>query len=330
MKLNSGQIRCSPRTRFACVPLYSKPHAPKIKSVATASPTPTRIPPARSQTKPLPKRPNPLDLWHLLSLDGPTVAALWTWFIASTNHIHLPATSIAAMFVAVWTLYAADRLLDARLLSVHPFDAGNLEARHYFHHRQRSSFIAGVLLASIALAILLPHLTPEAVRLYLILGGFVFAYFVLIHVSQSAHRLPKEFAVGICFAAATFIPTVSRQPHLRLSLITPAALFAALCSLNCLFIFAWEHDSGHNNAHPTTRVAVHYLPQLAAVVAAVGVGLCFLDRRTPWHVAAACTVSLVILQLLHHYRRQIPPVTLRAAADLALTTPLLLLPFLPR
>jgi hypothetical protein len=298
--------------------------------VATASPTPTSIPPARSQIKPAPKHLNPLDLWHLLSLDAPTVAALWTWFIASTNHIHLPVSSIAAMFVAVWTLYAADRLLDARLLSVHPLNAGTLEARHYFHHRQRSAFIAGVLLASIALATLLPHLTPESIRLYLILGGFVFAYFILIHVTQSAHRLPKEFAVGICFAAATFIPTVSRQPNLRLSLIPPATLFAALCSLNCLFIFAWEHDSEHSNAHPITRVAVHYLPQFAAAIAAVGLGICFFDRRTPWHIAAACTISLVLLQLLHHYRRQIPAVTLRAAADLALTTPLLLLPFLPR
>lgn len=285
---------------------------------------------ARSQTKPLPKRLNPLDLWHLLSLDAPTVAALWTWFIASTNHIHLPATSIAAMFVAVWTLYAADRLLDARLLSVHPLDARTLEARHYFHHRLRSAFTAGVLLASIALAILLPHLAPEAIRLYLILGGFVFSYFILIHVTQSAHRLPKEFAVGICFAAATFIPTVSRQPHLRLSLIPPAALFAALCSLNCLFIFAWEHDSGHSNAHPTTRVALHHLPQLASAIAAVGLGLCFLDRRTPWHIAASCTLSLVLLHLLHHYQRKIPAVTLRAGADLALTTPLLFLPFLQR
>jgi hypothetical protein len=303
--------------------------------VATASPTPTRIPPARSQAKSPPKRLNPLDLWHLLSLDAPTVAALWTWFIASTNHIHLPATSIAAMFVAVWTLYAADRLLDARLLdarllSVHLLDAGNLEARHYFHYRRRNAFIAGVLLTSIALAILLPHLTPEAIRLYLILGGFVFAYFILIHVTQSAHRLPKEFAVGICFAAATFIPTVSRQPHLRLSLIPPAMLFAALCSLNCLFIFAWEHDTGHRNAHPTTRVALRYLPQLTSALAAVGLGLCFLDRRTPWHIAAACTVSLVLLQLLHRNRNRIPPITLRAAADLALTTPLMLLPFLPR
>ncbi len=299
--------------------------------MATTSPTSPSLSPNHPPIRPsLPHLLNPLDLWHLLSLDAPTVAALWTWFIASTNHIHLPASSIAAMFVAVWMLYAADRLLDARILSAHPFDAGTLEARHYFHHRQRSAFIIGMVLTSIVLVILLPHLTPEAIRLYLILGGFVFAYFILIHVTLSAHRLPKEFAVGICFAAATFIPTVSRQPHLRLPLIPPAALFAALCSLNCLFIFAWEHECEQGNAHPATRLALHYLPQLAAAMTLVGLSLCVLDHRIPWHIAASCTVSLVLLQALNHNRNRIPPITLRAAADLALATPLLFLPFLAR
>jgi hypothetical protein len=273
---------------------------------------------------------SPLDLWHLLSLDAPTVAALWTWFIASANHLHLPKISILAMFLAVWVLYVADRLLDARLLSENPLDVGSLEARHHFHHRHRSSFLIGLLLASIALASLLPHLLPEAIHLYLILGGLVFAYFVLIHASENAHRLPKEFAVGICFAAAIFIPTVAHQPDLRLRLLPLALLFASLCSLNCLFIFVWEHDFKQTNAHPTTRAAMRYLPQFVATMTVIGLVLCLLDRRAPWPIAAASTLSLCLLQSLHHYRRHIPAVTLRAAADLAMTTPLLFLAFFPR
>ena len=71
-------------------------------------PTPPKI--SKWPAKPSPPSP----LWHLLSLDAPTVAALWTWFIAATNHIHLPLSSPLAMFIAVWTLYAADRVLDAQ------------------------------------------------------------------------------------------------------------------------------------------------------------------------------------------------------------------------
>ncbi len=120
---------------------------------------------------------SPLALWHLLSLDAPTIAVLWTWFIAAASHVHLPVTSILAMASAVWTLYAADRLLDTQ--SATPSD---LEARHHFHHRYRTAFLAGILLASLAMAVLLPRIPSEAIHLYLILGGLVFGYFILIHV----------------------------------------------------------------------------------------------------------------------------------------------------
>jgi hypothetical protein len=158
-------------------------------------------------------------------LDAPTVAAIWTWFIASANHIHLPLVSTLSMALAVWMLYAGDRLMDGRLLDIDPARYDDLEARHYFHHRHRSAFLIGILLSSIALAALLPRLDAAAIRLYLILGGLVAGYFILIHATSSAaaqrkvaRRLPKEIAVGLCFAAATFIPPL------------PAALICAfLC-----------------------------------------------------------------------------------------------------
>ena len=73
-----------------------------------------------------------LRLWHLLSLDAPTVAALWTVFVARAVRVELPWNVPVAMFAAVWAIYAADRLLDAGRQE-------NLEARHRFHgvHRPR-------------------------------------------------------------------------------------------------------------------------------------------------------------------------------------------------
>ncbi len=264
---------------------------------------------------------SPLTLWHLLSLDAPTVATLWTWFIARANHIQLPAASIAAMFLAVWTLYAADRLLDARLLDARLLDARlldehPLEARHLFHHHHRRAFLTGIILTSIALASLLPRLEPAAVHLYLILGGLVFGYFILIHATRNSHRYPKELAVGICFAAATFIPTVARQSTLRAALLPSALLFAALCSLNCLFIYAWEHAP---QPHP--------LPLLAIILALTTTALALFDHGAPWPIPAATAISAALLLILHRLNPKIPATPLRAAADLALLTPILLLPF---
>jgi hypothetical protein len=274
---------------------------------------------------------NPLTLWHLLSLDAPTVAALWTWFIASANHLHLPMASIVAMFLAVWMLYAADRLLDARLIGTS--NNGKLEARHYFHNRYRRSFLTGILSASVALALLLPRLQAQAIHLYLILGGLLCGYFILIHATSSAHRLPKEIAVGLFFAAATFIPAVARRPDLRISLFPLVILFATACSLNCLFIYAWEHSSLPQSDHPThaaTHMALRNLPLLTTILIFLSAALSLLDRQAPWPVSCAIAASAASFLLLHHRRNRTARLTLRSLADLALITPLLLLPLLPR
>jgi hypothetical protein len=300
--------------------------------VATATPTQ----PLLKATSP---KGTPLSLWHLLSFDAPTVAVLWTWFIASANQIHLPLSSTLSMALAVWMLYAADRLMDARLLDRNATRQNGLEARHYFHHRHRTAFLAGIVLSSLTLAALLPRLDAAAIRLYVILGGMVAGYFILIHATNSpaaqqkvAHRLPKEIAVGLCFAAATFIPTVARRPGLRLPLLPAALVFATLCSLNCLFIYAWEHEDQPINVPPRTitRLALGNLPSLTLALIFYSIALVLLDHRVPWPVPCASTLSAAVLLLLHNRRHAIPRTTLRAAADLALTTPLLLLPWLPR
>jgi hypothetical protein len=296
--------------------------------VATATPSP----PLQHTSSRKPLLLSPLALWHLLSLDAPTVAVLWTWFIARANHIHLPIAATLAMGIAVWMLYAADRLLDAQSAQ-----QDTLEARHLFHHRHRTAFLTGILVASAALAFLLPRLDTQSIHLYLILGGLVFGYFILIHVTHSAaahqkvaHRLPKEIAVGIFFAAAIFIPTVARQPHLRLALLPPALLFATLCSLNCLFIYAWEHTRAYteHTAHTTTRLALRHLPFIAICITLASIALALTDSSIPWPIPIATTIAAMLLLTLHQRNHHIQPTILRAAADMVLLTPILFLPFL--
>jgi hypothetical protein len=296
-----------------------------------------------------------LAWWHLVSLDAPTVAATWTWAVAQACGLRLPPASLLAMGIAVWLLYAADRLLDARVLngSARERHAGELEARHFFHHRYRHRFLPGIGLAVIALAALLPQLAVPALRLYAIEGAVLCGWFLILHASKlqrtgHGHRLPKEIAVGLFFAAAAFIPTVSREPGLRLVLLPVAALLAGLCSLNCLLIYAWEHEAcepkpGHSGwdnvpdtggCHASTRLALRHLGGIAATLIVAGVGLgaaqCLAGARMVWTLPAACAVSATLLFLLHVRHRSVEPTVLRAAADLALLTPLLFLPLLLR
>jgi hypothetical protein len=285
-------------------------------------------------------RPSPLALWHLLSLDAPTIATLWTVFLARSVHLTLPWTAPAAMFLAVWMVYVADRLLDSRSLMPGNWQTGTLvtgnalglETRHRFHHRHRGGFLTGIAAAAIALATLLHRLDPRALQLYALLAALLAAWMLLIHaraLSANSPRLPKELAVGLFFSAAVFIPTVSRAPLLRATLLPNAALFAAVCTLNCLFVYAWEHPGARTFAHWTTRWSTRHLPQLAIATCVLAMLVASLAAKrilaSPATPAIACALSAALLLLLHTLRRRFTRIHLRACADLALLTPLLFL-----
>jgi hypothetical protein len=337
---------------------------PSRSSVAQRTPRPQLVPPPRP-------RYTALALWHLLSLDAPTVAALWTVFIARCSHLHLPWTEPAAMFIAVWMIYAADRLLDARLLdtnilNTHPLDtpsiepsiaSADLEARHRFHHRYRSAFSTFIVLSSVALAALLHRIDPRSLHLYVLLATLLAGWMLLIHsqpnlvhnsATATVRRLPKEIAVGIFFPAAVFIPTLARTAALpaaihflgaaanwiRPTLLPSALLFAAVCMLNCLCLYAWEHPTSRVETaaprpqpHWTTRWATSRLTYLALLLLAAST-IASVSRALPIALPAlACSLSTALLFGLNLYRRRLSAIHLRAMADLVLLTPILFLPF---
>jgi hypothetical protein len=232
-------------------------------------------------------------------------------------------------------LYAADRILDARDLFLNPLHHDSaLEARHLFHHCHARAFITGIVLAAVAQAALLRHLLPAALRLFAILGTLLFAWFLLIHARMTRLRLPKELAVGIFFPAAAFIPTVARLPYLRPVMLPYALLLAAVCSLNCLSIYAWENPLPRAAAHWSTRYATRHLNPLATIIAIASLTLAIISATgtqiTFSLIALAATLSAITLLALNHLHHRINPLTLRAAADLALLTPILFLVWSPK
>ena len=237
------------------------------------------------------------------------------------------------MFVAVWMIYAADRLLDARLLdTAQPHTTPvDIEERHCFHHLHRKRFLFGMAFGALALGLLLPRIDSRALVIYALLASMLGVWMLLIHAlpqsGDGSHRLPKELAVGIFFPAACFIPTIARAPWLQLQLLPAAALFAAVCTLNCLFLYAWEHPylpRPMQNAHWTTLWSIRHLVHLSLLIFTVGIALALRAHATT-ALALACTLSVFCLLTLHRNRDHISPVHLRAAADLVLLSPLLFL-----
>ena len=279
---------------------------------------------------------SPLILWHLLSLDAPTVAAVWVSFFAWCAGVRCTLFDPATMFIAVWLLYVADRLLDAKPLFSEAH-APELRERHRFHHQHRSRFLLAAMLACPPFLFLLHHTDDRLLHLYASLAALLAGWLVLVHAHPAAEgktdRLPKELAVGVFFSAAIFIPTVGRAPWLRLTLLPHALLFACLCSLNCLFLYAWEHSEPTKRAHVTTRWSLQRLRLLAAGLTGLATLLAFLSasrKGSSWnaslaHPAAsffAVALSGALLLLLHTRRASVSALKLRSLADLVLLSPI--------
>jgi hypothetical protein len=272
--------------------------------------------------------PAPLRVWHLASLDAPTVAVVWAFSFAWVARAHLPPWLPAVLALAVWSIYAADRLLDARR-AVASGALSRLRERHFFHWRHRRIFTAlAVGGAFLAAAVSLSRMPGAARERGSALVAAALVYLTRVHIHpapskmQMKLRLPlatKELFVGLLFAAGCALPAWNRtsQPWV---LASPVCFFAVLAWLNCFAIDRWE---GGSHSCATTRIAFRgVLLGLAGLVFAIAL-LAHQPRAAALLVAASA--SALLLALLDRVQDRLTPLALRAAADLALLTPLVLL-----
>jgi len=256
----------------------------------------------------------PLEMWHLLSLDAPSVAALWTIFLADAVHAPLPWTAPLALALAVWIFYAADRMSDARGAS------SDLEERHRFHARHRHGFLIAISFAVPFLAALVISLPTEIRTAWLLLVLPLCGYAAAVHWLKL--RVPKEMIVGLFFASAVAAPSILQAPDPMQA--TVAVAFGVLCWLNCVGIARAERAA-------TGRVTGWLVQNFRAVTVtfAVAVLLSATMLEQARDALLAVAVAAALLHLLDHLEPHLSPLRTRALADAALLTPILLWPMLP-
>jgi len=281
-----------------------------------------------------------LQAWHLLSLDAPTVAALWSWFFARAMQIDLPWRAPLLLALGTWMIYVTDRLLDGH----RPSPNARLHRRHRFHAEHRKPFVGAAFVAASVLLWLIYRMMPAARNEDTVLFLIALLYLALVHKpgANAGSWLPKELAVGILFAAVTAVPTWSRLQVGHATILPAVAVFAALCWLNCVAIERWENLAPRDIAqlsltacHPTTRWMADHLRQTALSLAALsGVLAAVAALRTPSddspHTAlvyCAASTAAFCFAVIDQHRERFSTMGLRIAADAVLLAPLLFLPF---
>lgn len=272
--------------------------------------------------------PRILRLWHLTSLDAPTVAVMWSMAFAWSARVQLGSWIPALQALAVWVVYVGDRLLDVRG-AMGTLGEQALRERHFFHWRHRRvllplAAVAGCAVAWMVFFAIIPLATRERDS---VLAAAGLVYFACVHAAPGDRkltwRLPqtlfsKEMLVGISFAAGCAVPTLAHMPSKPM--LPLVAYFAALAWLNCHAIERWE-----SGFEPTGMPVI----ARAVVVAVVGLAMAAVMAAAfgprPAALLAAGAASALLLAGLDRTRKRLAPVTLRAAADLVLLTPALLL-----
>jgi hypothetical protein len=299
--------------------------------------------------------PLALALWHLASLDAPTVAVIWSLAFAWAAHVLLSGRVLLVLVLATWCAYVGDRILDARVLGARR-GAGSsmwptLRERHYFHWRNRRLFVALAAVAACIAGVVALTLLPSFVRERgFILTAAALTYFAGVHAApwlkRGRHSLPrlisKEFLVAVLFTAGCILPARSRMhaPEAQAFLLwwfwIPGIYFTALAWLNCSCIATWEAKASTREAGAQRRrtgvfklFPVHSTNfPMAVVLASAGFLLACLASGSHSRASAllaAGALSALLLALLDCLRTRMTPLALRAGADLVLLTPLVLL-----
>ena len=263
-----------------------------------------------------------LLLWHLASLDAPTVAIVWAFAIAHSAHVHLELWIAFLLAAGTWTVYVLDRLLDTRRAS-NCGDLSLLRERHRFHWQHRRTLIPlAACGAATAIAIICKLMPARAREHDSILAAAALVYFSGVHAPAQLppwlRRLcSKEMLVGILFAVGCAAPTFTRAPSLTWPALLSTTFFTLLAWLNCAAISTWESQVRCSSvAVPASLLAFSGLT-CAALLAPQ-----FTAAST---LLLSAAVSATLLLVIDGSRRSLAPVLVRSLADLTLLAPAVLL-----
>jgi hypothetical protein len=249
-------------------------------------------------------------LWpNLLSLDAPIVALLWQILFARCFHARVDLLPSVLLVLAVWLIYAADRTMDAWRGAA--WTGADARPRHEFYRRHWKALLPlWIFVLATGSALAWTRLTPELFLGGLALGAAVALYFALLHLG--IFQKTKEAAVAVLFALGA---TLSAWQNVHSAVdIEAIVLFSCLCWINCSAIENWESAR-------QTRLPIAASAGFVAIAALML--LLFSSRPILGGAVAASALCFVLLDCA---RRRFSRDALRVLADVALLSPLALLP----
>lgn len=185
--------------------------------------------------------PKLLSFIQNLSLDITAGALLSSAFVCRVFDVPVSTSMLVGLGIAIWLIYTADHLLDARKVN-----GIATNPRHRFH-QQYAKYIITAAIALFGLGIYNATRLPAAtIRLGLILAGLSAVYFVYLALSRTDRH--KEFFAAVVYSAGVFTGPVSLLPSWDLLHVITFLQFFFLASVNLLLfpLFEVEMDDSQS------------------------------------------------------------------------------------
>lgn len=211
--------------------------------------------------------------------------------LLGTSSTAAPSSRSIALFLVVWSIYLADRLLDVARTPV----PGT--RRHLWAARHRHWLAALLALTSVTTVSLAPHLDRALWTRGGLLAGAVLVYFAVFRRWRfRSPRLPsKEIVIGLVFALGIAVASGLRMEKL----VWPVAAMGFLFTGNCLLIARAERGIDAD-LDPAAFYAgtgpTHPGPEVCFLVALVAAGLGF-ARLGPFLAATLLLAGAASLAL---------------------------------
>lgn len=262
---------------------------------------------------------------NLLGLDAPIVAVVWQDFLARCYPSVLPPAGRLVLFLSVWAIYIADRMVDVRNPA---HENESTRHRFYRHHGTFAAALLGVVTLADFLAVAL-WLRPAVWKNGLIVAALVVLYMAIFPSRRTRYMRWKQPSAAALFTMGVFLIAWTGTPDAWRTLGAPAAAFGALCLGNMRLIEHTERERGRRNrglvpAGKRTLTTILAFACLVAgrcwwssAIAASAAGLVAVDYLgARWPRDAAFPDAAFFDAAFFEQRRVL--------ADLALLTPLLL------
>jgi len=266
---------------------------------------------------------------NLLSLDAPTVAVVWLFAFSRAFDSPLSFSVCAVLFLAVWSIYVIDRLIDG----LRQKNWSLATERHRFVQHHQKQFVG-------LLAVIVPlgaGLTITTLPIDLIVAGLTLCVMVILYFTAFTCLFPqlkrlraKEFACGFVFAVGTSlgVDAVRHGVFAHPARTLPAILiFASLCIFNCLIIAARERHTDWANDPAAASVWWRHLDRdltILGVVLTTASAIAWM-QSSQYALYPACFISALTLILLNLFQKRFSKSLPRVLADVALLSPLLVL-----